>query len=649
MTFLAQRLIRAYSSGGTLRSNTRSGKYNAVLLFAAVAVVSLWQLLTPGYVFALDMVFGPNSARELLSETWNGLGHNSAIRGASPLVLLAVAPIFVAADAIAPMWVLQKILLFALLMVTGLGMYRLVPVTFTGARYYAGLMYVINPFFYVRFLAGHFLLLWSYALAPFAIRSFLAMLERPTRSSIVRAGIWLSALGVSPAILFITLGVLAAIVLFKALHRDLTMEGLRGSALAFGLFLALNAAWVITISGGSGVPQTSITNDAQAQVDLFATTASNSGNIAANVVGMYGFWRGGYDYPTFHFPILPLAGGFIFLGVAGLLARRRMGAKAPSQALAFSAVGAVVLALGTSTELTRPAFETLYDRVPFFSGFREPHKFVAILPLAYGYLGAIGLEDLFSGLRARPRVWRAMFVSVALVLPLAYSYMMLFGFWGQLSNVDYPDDYYAVREVLEDAEQRGTTLFLPWHGYMLFEWSEEKIANPADVFFPAPVISGDNIETGNVERDNQNAVSLYVESLLAQRETVMDMGRALASLGVTHVVLVKEVDFEEYGFLGEQDDLVLIEDLPRLTLFGTDVGQSASEVGSPGRADDGALRDRAIEAVELADVGSTRWRGVHGLYLATIPVALVWFLIMRVVVSGGAPDKQHPRARSRRT
>ena len=87
------------------------------IVYSGLAVVMLWDLLLPGYVFALDMVFTPKIPfpREFY---WFDA---DPIR----LVCLPFRLFLWALNFVLPAWLIQKILLFAVLLFSGLGAHYL--------------------------------------------------------------------------------------------------------------------------------------------------------------------------------------------------------------------------------------------------------------------------------------------------------------------------------------------------------------------------------------------------------------------------------------------------------------------------------------------------------------------------------------------
>ncbi|HEU5122075.1 MAG TPA: hypothetical protein VFT59_04465, partial [Candidatus Saccharimonadales bacterium] len=157
-------------------------KYKVWLEFAGLALVIMLPLLLPGYVLTLDLVFAPQAPIPELTS------HDFPLKAIIWLFYL-----------ILPGDVVEKIILFSALLFSGVGTYSLIRVmphphpvqegSWRLAAYAAGVLYMINPFIYARFMAGQWMIILGYALLPFFIRSLLIFLHQPSlKNSLMIAG-----------------------------------------------------------------------------------------------------------------------------------------------------------------------------------------------------------------------------------------------------------------------------------------------------------------------------------------------------------------------------------------------------------------------------------------------------------------------------
>ncbi len=545
---------------------SKSRDWLPYLVYSLLSLAILGPLLLPGYILTLDMVFTPS-----LDSTDLFYG----FQGRAP----SFVPYFVVMDLasnIAPGWLVQKVTLFLIFLLCGLGAHRLFP--FRGAgKYFAGLLYTVNPFTYIRLLAGQWTIVLAYALMPFAIRAFLDMLENLNRRNAIRVAVFFTLVGAAAShffflLFFVYFILFLAKVIKERKHRHAIAQAGKYVGLSAGLFIPLNLYWIIPLlSGGQAITGHITWQD----MLLFAPQLGSILGIAFDTASMHGFWRGGYLYAKDIFSFWWLIFIFvIYLAVFGYISRWR-DEKLGWIVNSFAAIWVIslFLAVGIAIEFTRPFFEWLFQNVPFLGGFRDSQKFVALLCLAYAYLGGLGVSEFAQRIkqegRKLVRIGASAFVILALASPLAYSFTM-FGFHGYVKTTDYPSEWYEINDYLNEDEDDFNVLFLPWHMYMDYSWLpnlDKRLAEPAHGFFDKPVIAGDNLEVPGIYSDSTNPVSKYVENLLWNARDMDNWGELLAPLNVKYVILVHEADYPVYDFLYYQEDLAVELERAGITLF----------------------------------------------------------------------------------
>jgi len=539
-------------------------------VFSAFSLILVSSLFFSGYVLTLDMIFADGAFSKLGIGLFYGLSYSFSY--APFIAFLGILNIFI------PAWIIQKSLFFLIFFISGISAYRLCPEKCGTGRYFAGFMYMLNPFVYVRFLAGHWLILIAYAITPFAVRGLMDFFEKPTIKKTIYAALLLTSVFViethTPFLLLIFFSVLFAVAIAESRKNPAKIQGLSRSAVLLGFFLLiLNSYWLIPGLIGNTEPLGQITTS---DLYAFTTTHDLNFNTMFTVASMYGFWRGGYIYTKDLLPYWYLFFTFIlFLAVHGFISNYK-NEKNGIYIKAFAAVAVLsaLLAAGISGPFAG-AFEFLFNNLFFFKGFREPQKFVALLVLAYAYLGCYGLAEFEKMARgAKKSTYRKtvawIIIAIALLTPLVYSFTMFNGFWGQLKPADYPQDWYEVNEFLNTDRQDFNILFLPWHLYMDFKWipgDQKRIANPASIFFDKSVIQGDNMEVGGIYSSSTRPSSRFIESLLKDGNNMDDLGRRMIPLDIKYVLLAKEVDYKKYFFLFNQSDLELIKETENLYVF----------------------------------------------------------------------------------
>jgi len=71
----------------------------------------------------------------------------------------------------------------------------------------------------------------------------------------------------------------------------------------------------------------------------------------------------------------------------------------------------------------------------------------------------------------------------------------IFSLGKQSTVVDYPDEWYELRELLLSQDATQYTLIFPWHQYIHLNFVNKVVLNPSlRFFYPHNVITADNIE-----------------------------------------------------------------------------------------------------------------------------------------------------------
>jgi hypothetical protein len=528
--------------------------------YLLLSIAILTPLFQSTYILTLDMLF-PSKAFTTLFH-----GFEPPIGGS----LLIYATLLI------PNWILQKIYLLLILVLAGISAHTSIPVKSQLAKYFAGILYTINPYVYVRFLAGHWLILLAYAITPLALKAFIDLLENPSRRSIIKALFWLTLVGVFNVHTLILNFIACIVILFfkivQAKHARVIIEKQVKPVLLLAVgYIFLNTYWLLPLLTAK---QTILQAISQSDLYFFAPRVFDF-NAVFTIASMYGFWRGGYLYARDLLPFWYLFYFIIlFLAVHGFISNYK-DEKIGIYVKSFGFIAVIALILGTSVSGPFSGIaEFLFNNVYIFRGFRDSHKFVALLVLAYAYLGALGVAEIEKSYREakdkRRKVLALSMVVLALATPFIYSFTMFNGFWGQLKPTDYPEDWYEVNIYLNQDREDFNVLFLPWHLYMDFSWipnSDKRIANPAASFFDKNVIQGDNIEVPGIYSQSINPVSRYIEFLLANRNNISNFGELISPLNVKYILLTKEVDYKEYFFLFNQSDLELVKETEHFYVF----------------------------------------------------------------------------------
>jgi len=252
----------------------------------------------------------------------------------------------------------------------------------------------------------------------------------------------------------------------------------------------------------------------------------------------------------------------LFLIVWVLVAVGASRAWKASRLLVAFAISCVVL--GVILAAT-PLIETVSHYIPFAGGYREPDKFANLIVLGYAMLGTLGVAFTAQWAVDKFRDTGGQVVTIiCLLLPLAITPAMLWGFGGQLSPKQYPDGWYEMNEKLREAPGQKRVLFLPWHQYMAFGFSGRIIATPAEKFFTVPVIASDDPEFGGITPTEPNAEKAAVKQALDNPDT---LAATLKARNINYILLAKEDDANSYSYLNKDKRLVKTAENGTLILY----------------------------------------------------------------------------------
>ena len=539
--------------------------------FGLLSILIMAPLFKTGYILMLDGSSMP-------------LGFGNQLFGHGDAQWIPYHLVAGVADIVFPHWVVQKAVWFFAFLFAGLGAYKLCPAQGKAGKYFAGIIYMINPFIYARLLVGQSLLVLSYALIPFAIYYFIALLEKGDKKGVILTAILATIIGtLTLHMLALTLLAFLVVLIAKMIQKRRDSHYLLAVTKRVGLlsavFLLLNIYWLVPLLTAESTPLGQLGTEDM----LYFAPQDNTGlGSGLSILSLHGFWRGGYLYTKDILPGWWLVAAFIlFLSIYGTIIRWRdekHGIYVKS--LTIIVVIAFILAWGASSNVTKPLFTFLWDHLSFFPAFRDSQKFVALLVLAYSFLGGLGVAGFAEGLSKDrlakiARVSLTAVIAIALIAPILNCFTLFNGFWNQIKPADFPKDWYEVNEFLNEDSDDFNVIFLPWHGYIDYDWlsqTSKRTRNFADWFFDKPVIGGDNIEVGSIHTQSTNPISHYIEFLFGlpeQKERdITNLGELASLVNAKYLVLAKEVDWKwYYEFLSRQEDLTLVKETSHLLVF----------------------------------------------------------------------------------
>ena len=529
--------------------------------YALLAATVMLPLLLPGYILTLDMVFTP---RLRMPDTVT-----SSYLFRAGLSLLNI---------IIPSQIIQKILLFGILFLSGWGMYLLSraiqnkehTVTTRVGAYAAGMLYMINPFTYSRFMAGQYSVLMGYALLPFFARAWLVFLAGPSRRRMLIVAAWIVFISI---VSIHTLGAVGIVIVVGLCATAWRLRNNKSRLLAaskfciVGLLLVVvaNSYWLVPLALGRGSTAQSVQNFSTVDRQAFATEGGNIVGQLANIARLQGFWvegQGLYALPQSRMPAWGLL--VIMLWILIAIGAWQLWQTKRRFAVALFGVSSLTAALLATSAINN----WLTGWLPLFAGFREPHKFVSLVALADAIFVGQGVAYLANKYRRKyDEVGLYGVAAISLVLIVAITPVMLWGFGGQLKPRQYPHDWFVINQQLRKDKNPQQTLFLPWHLYSKFSFSGRIVASPATDFFDVPVMVNNDPEFANVKPALPNDSTQKIGEILTQAAAHNDLAAQLAAHHIKYILLSNDNDAKDYQYLGNQKDLHLLQNTRSLKLY----------------------------------------------------------------------------------
>ena len=472
------------------------------------------------------------------------------------------------------------------------------------SRLAAGTIYAVNPFVFNRIYVGHLPLLIGYALLPYAVATALRSIPKPVERWPLTTIWWALLTALSPHFAWIYGVVVVAVGVLALVERSVPVRRVLSWFVAVVFMFALMSAYILLPQTDANLP----TQVGGVSLALYRTIGDPHWGLLLNVAALYGFWRTGpgpqlpkdviRGWPFIMLAVLLLAiyGAWSTLrtfhtrtrhvsdgsqGDADRDASVSSGTLVPrfqhrthgwvpqrrlAYVLAFIGVSGYFLTLGDQGP-TGPLFLWAYDHVPFFAVMREPQKFLMLFALALAVFFGWGVEKFVKDFASKRRsVTVGLALALGIILPLAYTPTIFDGLAGQLTSSTIPSAYQQADDLMGTGP--GNILYVPWHLYLSYPFTSERVVNNiAPSYFRRNVISGDNVQAGDVQTQSTSLRSSYLQSLFTDGPKLEHFGELVAPLGVKYVVLAKTVDWLSYEWIASQSDLRLVFNSPSLEVW----------------------------------------------------------------------------------
>lgn len=435
---------------------------------------------------------------------------------------------------------------------------------------------LFNPFVYDRAMYGQFHLLAGYALLLFVVCHLSNFILQQKQRSLFFA-ILLSGFAIFFSLHFFYLltpfFILTVILLWKKKQSVDWRQVRKDGMAAFTIVLLLSIPWILPLRSPDSQIQMAMRGITDVDLRAFQTAGKSDLHAFVNVIWMSGFWgKEQFRYADLtdvsgwqrsFFVLLILMAG----GVWMMLRKKTSQVRLLTVSLLIMFAVTIFLALGIRVGFLEPFARWYINTLPFYKGFREPQKWVAVLIPIYLFFLTWGVIAMQKWKQAT--AYRGLLIFLFTFLVIAQAPLLLFGFDGQARPVKYPEDWKQMHKILIDRSGTNscdvTTLFLPWHLYLSFPWTGKVIANPAPVAFSCPMIISSNTEFSNIDdRLRMDAVHAATWNWIEKRGD----SSVAKDLPFRYIILAKVLDWEEYVWLNHlPNGTVLVAETENFRLY----------------------------------------------------------------------------------
>lgn len=534
-------------------------KYLPYLLFLIAVLMVVFPWFSEGRILLLDMVFPPDMG---IPQIVNG-----QIPSGYPLRAILYAKALILGGALT-----EKLLLLFILLLPCVSMYRFMKAR-VGLLFatVGALIYGFNPWVYERFLAGQWYVLLGYGVFPFFMYFLEKAFSNPSRKNIFYFALMLSLYPIlSQHFAWIALAITLFYTLIfllqyrKRISRFMLGRFVKGAALTVALLLLVNSFWLVSFFNTS----TTFSNIGSEDFKAFATLPDDTLGLYPNVLSLYGFWDITVPLPKDSFPLwYGVTIFYILISIVGALILLRTKKTLPLF-LVTVIIPVIIIGAGYSSEFSRSVISIL-AHIPGFKGLRDTEKVLGLLAFFYAFFvpwGLAKLSEVFSA-SGFPKSRYLLSGITSIFIGLSVS-TMFFGFSGFIKPSVYPASWQEARTILsEDGGNR--VLLLPWQKYLPISFAEgRRILNPSFSYFLPQGIGSTYAENAYLYHEGEDPYFLpvtYLVHAIEDRDTIIG---DLKEDGITHILLIKEGNYEDYDFLGslrslsevlEGEDIILYQ------------------------------------------------------------------------------------------
>lgn len=375
------------------------------------------------------------------------------------------------------------------------------------------LIFFFNPFVYARIMIGQVGVILSYLFLPVFMFYLLTLFKDFQPKTAIKAALAAALVSNFQAQYFAFIILIFIITLISFYFSKNSEKDIKKYAKISLIFLAIFIVFNIYLI--QGLFSDNIFSSINSQHESFFAPKPDAGISAiSKIIGMWGFWRElayttPYDKLSSLWYIMLLI--IIILLIWGYY--NDMNFSHSKTFFAMWWIG-ILFAAGISHPFTAPIFDFLFKNLPFFNGFRDSHKFLALTAFAYAYFIPIGIYDIAERLKAK-KLTNYAIIAIAALFIIAYSYPMI-NLSSQINSTQYPSSYAELNTFLQTHQTNNYIIYLPWQTYLTYQWtyqtsSDGRIAAPINQIIQAPVLVGPD------EFSGQTLIQSKISSCISQK------------------------------------------------------------------------------------------------------------------------------------
>ncbi len=319
---------------------------------------------------------------------------------------------------------------------------------------------IFNPFIYSRIMVGQIGVIMSYSLLIPCVYYLLELFRNKFKfKTILKLCIFASFMFSFQPQTVLLFGI---ILLITSINLKVRREYIKPIIILSILLLLLNSFWIQGFLFNNFFE--TITHS---DMKFFSPKLSQNVPTVAKIIGGWGFWRENAHITTYNtLPLWLWYGLTLLLIILMLIGYFTTNNNSSKTFFMLWWIG-VILGTGRGHPYTSPLFNLLFNYFPFFSGFRDSHKLVILIILAYAYLCPLGVKWVQKKLKRIP----AKLITISLIICIILYTYPLIGLGGQKSPAEYPSSYFETNNFLKNENIKGYLIYLPWESYLTYNWS----------------------------------------------------------------------------------------------------------------------------------------------------------------------------------